>query len=80
MTAGAAADTAAAAAHERQTVFRLQIVEDMTDAGLGGAKGFRCFGQASQFHGFDECFIFFQAHEVSSSFMRKIHVVLYIIT
>ena len=73
-------NAAAAALHQRKAVILLQLAEDVADAGLGGAQGLRRPLQASHLHGFDKCFIFFQAHGSSLISMRIFHLTLYIIT
>ena len=69
-------NAAPVAPHEAETVFFFQIVENMADSGLGGAKRLGGFRQAAQLHSSYKCFIFFQAHGDSFLTMRKFHSIL----
>ena len=72
-------NAAPTAVHQAKAIFLLQIVQDVTDAGLGGAKRLGRFCQASQLHRADKCFIFFQTHGCRFLYMRKIHGILVIL-
>ena len=73
-------NAAAASAHQAEAVFRLQIVQDVADPGLGGAQGLGGLGQTSQVYCPDECLIFFQAHVFPLFTMLNFHSFLFILS